>query len=120
MNGIVELLRDLNEEFGGDIVQLGHLLRYRDPLAGGVSGLHLAVERDQEEVVWLLLWLASSVSSGAFPDHARHVAESWQIQRIVVTGDDIRSLRTDAGLSAEDIARSQGGRWDALATILHH
>lgn len=119
LDGIVELLRDLNDEFNGDTVQLGHVLRYRDPLAGGISALHLAVQHDHEEIAWLLLWLVSSLDTSVFPDHARHVAASWQIQRLDTAGDDIRALRTDAGLSAGDIARSKGGRWDALADILH-
>ncbi|KAH6667011.1 hypothetical protein F5X68DRAFT_225271 [Plectosphaerella plurivora] len=112
--GIVEMLQNLHEENGGDIVQLGHLLRYRDPLAGGTSGIHLAIQKGREEVVWLLLWLASTVPTEMFPDEVRHMAESYRIQRLDMTGADIRALIDDAGQSARDIAEAQGGQWASL------
>lgn len=112
--GIVEMLHHLSAENGGDIPQLGHVLRYRDPLAGGVSGLHLAIQQGQEEVMWLLLWLASSVPTDVFPTEAQHMAQVHQIDRLDTMGADIRGLVNDAGRSALDIAQSQGGRWERV------
>lgn len=112
--GIVELLDDASHELGSDKLQLGHLIRYRDPLAGGKSGLHLAIEHGQQQVVWLLLWLASSLSIDAFPLEARHEAKSLGIERLDVAGEDIRGLRTDDEQLADDIARTMPGQWATL------
>jgi hypothetical protein len=112
--GIVEMLQDLHAETDGDVVQLGHLLRYRDPLGGGKSGLHLAIQEGREEVVWLLLWLASGAPTDLFPEEVRRMAQSYQIGRLDTAGADIRALVDDAGQSARDIAEAQGGRWEQI------
>ncbi|GJC85304.1 hypothetical protein ColLi_08142 [Colletotrichum liriopes] len=115
VQGVVDLLQDANEELAGDVAQLGQLIRYQDPLAGGKSALHLALEKDQEEVVWLLLWIASPVPTDVFPVSARQAAEALQIVRLTNdNAEDIRALRTEAGQTAEDIARSKPARWGAL------
>lgn len=114
VEGILELLQDTSRNSGYDTIQLGHLLRYRDPLVGGKSGLHLAIENSQDEVVWLLLWLASSLLENAFPSSLRQIADSMNVERIDISGADIRALQTDAGLTAEDIARAMSGPWDSL------
>ncbi|OHW99743.1 ring finger-like protein [Colletotrichum incanum] len=115
VQGVVDLLQDANEELAGDVAQLGQLIRYQDPLAGGKSALHLALEKEQEEVVWLLLWIASPVPTDVFPVSARQAAESLQIVRLTNdNAEDIRALRTEAGQTAEDVARSKPARWGAL------
>ncbi|KAF6821773.1 hypothetical protein CMUS01_11352 [Colletotrichum musicola] len=115
IQGVVELLRDANEELSGDVARLGQLIRYQDPLAGAKSALHVAVEKCQEEVVWLLLWIASPVPTDLFPDSARQVADALQIVRLTNdNAEDIRALRTDAGQTAEDVAKSMPARWTAL------
>ncbi|KAM0334005.1 hypothetical protein ACHAQA_001025 [Verticillium albo-atrum] len=112
--GIVELLHDASQELGGDTIQLGHLIRYRDPLNGNKSGLHLAVERGREEVVWLLLWLASSLPTDDFPESARNIAKAAHIGRLDVSGDDIRSLQSDDGKLANDIAQRMPDQWGTV------
>ncbi|OLN86347.1 hypothetical protein CCHL11_09352 [Colletotrichum chlorophyti] len=122
VQGIVELLQDANEELAGDITQLGQLIRYQDPLAGGKSALHVAVEKAQEEVLWLLLWIASPLPTDAFPIAARQAAEALQIVRLTNdNAEDIRALRTESGQTADDIAKGMPARWGALieAGILH-
>ncbi|TQN72012.1 hypothetical protein CSHISOI_03525 [Colletotrichum shisoi] len=115
VQGVVDLLQDANEELAGDVAQLGQLIRYQDPLAAGKSALHLALEKEQEEAVWLLLWIASPVPTDVFPLSARQAAEALQIVRLTNdNADDIRALRTDAGQTAEDVARSNSARWGAL------
>ncbi|KAM0272230.1 hypothetical protein ACHAQH_008772 [Verticillium albo-atrum] len=113
-SGIVELLHDASAELGGDTVQLGHLIRYRDPLNSNKSGLHLAVERGREEVFWLLLWLASSLPTDSFPDSARDIAKAAHIGRLDISGDDIRSLQSDAGKSPYDIAQRMPDQWGII------
>ncbi|KAJ4302540.1 hypothetical protein N0V88_002690 [Collariella sp. IMI 366227] len=44
------------------------LLLWRDPLNGGKSALHVALEAQQEEAVWLLLWLGSNAARENFPE----------------------------------------------------
>ncbi|KAF4819067.1 hypothetical protein CGCTS75_v011801 [Colletotrichum tropicale] len=122
VQGIVELLQDANEELNGDITQLGQLIRYQDPLAGGKSPLHVAVEKSQEEVVWLLLWIASPLPTDLFPQSARQAAEALQIVRLTNdNAQDIRAIQNDAGQTAEDVAKGLPARWAALvdAGILH-
>ncbi|CRK48154.1 hypothetical protein BN1723_001411 [Verticillium longisporum] len=112
--GIVELLHDASAELGGDTVQLGHLIRYRDPLHNNKSGLHLAVEKGREEVLWLLLWLASSLPTESFPESAQNVAKAAHIGRLDTSGDDIRFLQSVGGKSAYDIAQRMPDQWGVI------
>ena len=109
--GIVELLRDVHDEVG----DIESLVRYQDPLAEMKSGLHLAVESRQEDVVWLLLWLSSTMSSESFPPPARQVAESMGLGRLTVQSDaDIRALRDGHGQTAEALAQQNQAAWSRL------
>ncbi|KAK2021162.1 hypothetical protein LX32DRAFT_646680 [Colletotrichum zoysiae] len=115
VQGVVDLLQDANEELAGDVVQLAQLIRYRDPLAGGMSALHLALDKEHDEIVWLLLWIASPLPTDLFPVSARQAAEALRIVRLTNdVAEDIRALRTDAGQTAEDVARTKPARWGAL------
>ncbi|KAH7324444.1 hypothetical protein B0I35DRAFT_348096 [Stachybotrys elegans] len=108
--GIVELLRDASDEVG----DMASFVRYQDPLSEMKSGLHVAVEKGQEEAVWLLLWLCSTIPTAAFPGPARQAAEAMGVGRLGVAADgDIRALRDSQGRTAEDTAR-QSGAWTAL------
>ncbi|KAI1845132.1 hypothetical protein JX265_002783 [Neoarthrinium moseri] len=123
VGGIVELLRDV-EQGDGDEPSMNpmQLLRYQDPLSGSKSGLHLAVEKAQEEVLWLLLWLASPLPTDVFPAAAVEAAQSMGLQR-PSTGraDDIRLLQDDRGRTAESIATEMDGIWSMVvqAGALH-
>jgi hypothetical protein len=54
--GIIELLKAIDEDSDEGDMTSAELLRYQDPLDGMKSGLHVAIEKSQQEVVWLLLW----------------------------------------------------------------
>lgn len=109
--GIVELLRHASDQ----LTDIGLLLRYQDPLSSMKSALHLAVENDQDEVFWLLLWLSSTLPNAAFPDPARQAAEAMAITRHnVAPNTDIRSLRDSNGRTAGDLAGQLSGSWSAL------
>lgn len=113
VGGIVDLLQDASGE-GADV---GELIRYQDPLAEMKSGLHLAVENQQEEVVWLLLWLSSTVPSESFPEMARQSAESMGLGRLHVdAAGDVRGLRDSQGRDAETMAQQSAG---SLAGLLN-
>ncbi|KAI0134633.1 hypothetical protein BJ170DRAFT_208627 [Xylariales sp. AK1849] len=123
ISGIVELLRDA-EQGGEDGPALSpmQLVRYQDPLGNSKSGLHLAVEKSQAEVAFLLLWLASPLPTEMFPEAAVDVALSMGIRRPTTTrADDIRLLQDDRGRTAEAIAAEMGGIWTAMvdARSLH-
>lgn len=109
--GIIDLLRDASEE-GADV---GSIIRYQDPLADMKSGLHLAVENHQEEIVWTLLWLSSTVSTDVFPPLVRQTAEGVGLGRLDVDANaDVRRLRNSEGLVAEAIAQRNPGSLSAL------
>lgn len=104
--GAVELLHAAEEE---DPESLPSLVLYRDPLAESRSALHLAVEASQEGFVWLLLWIASVIPEGAFPDELRALAEAVGLERMQVEGaEDVRGLRDENGDTAEALAQKTG------------
>lgn len=111
VGGIVELLHDANDQSA----DLQALILYQDPLSSMQSGLHLAIAKGQEEVVWLLLWLSSTLSTDTFPIPARQVAESLGVGRQSVDADrDIRSLKDNHGRLAENVAQQLSGQWSSL------
>ncbi|KAF5022220.1 hypothetical protein F66182_5735 [Fusarium sp. NRRL 66182] len=111
VGGIVELLRDVSDE----IEDMASFVSYQDPLADMKSGLHLAIENAQEESLWLLLWLCSTIPDSSFPDYARSVAETVGVGRLPVTKEkDIRGLRDGHGRTAADLAQQQQGQWGSI------
>ncbi|KAI1500840.1 hypothetical protein F5X99DRAFT_384594 [Biscogniauxia marginata] len=123
VHGIIDLLRDAEQPAEeGPKMSPAKLLRYQDPLANMRSGLHLAIERTQTEVVWLLLWVASSLREGAFPEVAMRTAYAVGLERPAVSpSEDIRMLADDRGRTAEMLAAEKGGAWAAVvqAGLLH-
>ncbi|KAH8671152.1 hypothetical protein BX600DRAFT_434275 [Xylariales sp. PMI_506] len=125
VEGILEVLKDAEQPSEeGDDPKLGalKLLRYQDPLGGSKSGVHLAIEKGQEEVVWLLLWLASPLPAHAFPEAAVNTAAAMGINRpTTVRAEDIRLLQDDGGRTAEAVAAEMDGLWRAMinAGVLH-
>lgn len=107
--GIIELLKAIEEDRDEDEMSPQELLRYQDPLDGMKTGLHMAMEKDQQEAVWLLLWLASSLPTGVFPEEVAQAAQVMGAGRETAEGTDIRSLRDEQHRTAEDVARSMGG-----------
>ncbi|OTB08978.1 hypothetical protein M426DRAFT_316270 [Hypoxylon sp. CI-4A] len=116
VGGIVELLRDADQTAAVQpVMNASQLIRYQDPLAESKSGLHLAVEKGQEEVVWLLLWIASTLHTGSFPEPAVQEAQSMGIQRpSTLASEDIRALTDNQGRTAETVAAQMGGLWTTI------
>lgn len=116
VGGIVELLQDVaaDEADGAvDGMDVATILRYQDPLNGMRSGLHVAVERNQEEVFWLLLWLASGLSTTAFPEAVSQASLGMGLQKGEVGPgkEDIRFLKDGQGRTAVDLCSAAGGQW---------
>ncbi|CAD6450904.1 faf8eb4a-ee45-4557-9c06-25fcede9c95e [Sclerotinia trifoliorum] len=106
--GINDLLSAVDDDEDGEGISAKPILRYQDPLDGMKSGLHVAVEKGQEEVIWLLLWLASTLSTNIFPEQITQMAETVGVGRDTADGEDIRNLRDAEGRLASDLARSTG------------
>jgi len=114
VTGVVELLKALEEEPDEGDMSPAELLRFQDPLDGMKTGLHVAIERSQQEAAWLLLWLASPLQTHTFPDEVVQAAESLEAGRETARGVDVRSLRDEQGRTAEDVAGNMGDSWSAL------
>jgi hypothetical protein len=115
VGGIVDLLQDIYQDGGEPGLPLAQLIRYQDPLANMKSGLHLAIEQGQEEIVWLLLWIASPLRTDVFPGSLREIAQAMGLQRPVISpSEDIRALKDEQGRMAEAIAAEQEGPWVTL------
>ncbi len=64
VRGIVKLLKVIQEDSGDEDMSPGDLMRYQDRLDANKTGLHMAIEKEQQEVVLLLLWLARALWVG--------------------------------------------------------
>lgn len=112
--GIIELLRAIDKEPDEGDMSSAELLRYQDPLDVMKTGLHIAIEKSQQEAAWLLLWLASELPTSSFPDEIARSAAVLGAGRETARGADIRSLRDAAGRTAGDVAESMGPIWTGL------
>ena len=115
VSGIVELLQSVAEEEDEESMSREEILRFQDPLDSMHTGLHVGILRSQQEVVWLLLWLASGVSTSAFPEEVSQAAHAMGADRETAAGGvDIRGLRNEQGQTGEDLARTMGDVWRLL------
>ena len=88
------------------------VLRYQDQIGSMGSGLHVAIQNQRVEVVWLLLLLASTLELDRFPAAILQAAQSLGIQREDQSAKvDIRSLKDFQGMTAEQRAASMAGNW---------
>ncbi|KAL8772158.1 MAG: hypothetical protein Q9209_002593 [Squamulea sp. 1 TL-2023] len=89
------------------------VLRYQDPMGSLSTGLHVAVSNGREEIVWLLLFLASSLELQFFPPDVVQAAQTLGATREEQTGKvDIRVLEDSEHRMAHDLARQLGGIWE--------
>src|SRR3569833_1100958 len=107
--GILGVIKDAGEATDGESMPGGELLRYQDPLNSMKSGLHLAVEKNLEQVCYLLLFLASQLPTESFPADVLQSAKQIDLARRQGRGDDIRTLRGGSGGAAGGGARGGGG-----------
>ncbi|KAK0644400.1 hypothetical protein B0T16DRAFT_417609 [Cercophora newfieldiana] len=106
VSGLVELLMDVDNDEDVDI-DATQLLRWTDPLNGGKSALHVAIEAGQEEPFWLLLWLGSGMKGEFFPEEMRQVG----LPRGEVGGEDIRFIQDAEGRRPRDLLMRMGPPW---------
>ncbi|KAK5990975.1 hypothetical protein PT974_09250 [Cladobotryum mycophilum] len=111
VEGIVELLRDVANQQA----HIGSILCHQDPLSDMQSGLHVAIRNKQDEAVWLLLWLASSLPTVTFPESVHRATGLVGLGRLSMEPlDDIRNLKDSHGHTAEQLARQQPEYWSVL------
>ncbi|KAB5539354.1 hypothetical protein GE09DRAFT_315811 [Coniochaeta sp. 2T2.1] len=107
VEGIVEILKDADAP-----EERAALLSYRDPLAGGRTALHVAVENGRADAFWLLLWTASNLPTDNFSLEMRQTMGSIGLERgLVVGGEDLRFVKDGEGRTAGDYAAASG-QWD--------
>jgi hypothetical protein len=117
VGGIVELLADVQDDAELGDMSPSEILRYQDPLDGNKTAMHVALEKHQQEVAWLLLWLGSGLDDTAFPDEVVAAAYSLGAGRELATaGQDIRGFRDEQERLPGDVAREVGG-WDILLAL---
>ena len=95
------------------------LLVWTDPLNGGKSALHVAVEARQEDVFWLLLWLGSAAPTAAFPAVVAQTAAGMGFQRRdlarMPAADDVRGVRDASGRTPADVCFEVGPPFSSYA-----
>lgn len=118
VDAVVAMMQDDDSDDDGDdddAMQDGQqidILRYQDTLGDMQSGLHAAVQGGSQEIVWLLLLLASSLDYSQFPPEVFEAAKKFGVEREDQTGkEDIRTLRDAQGRTAEALAAELGGVW---------
>ncbi len=115
VSDMVGILTDVDAD--EDALSAAQLLVWRDPLNGGRSALHVALEARQEEVVWLLLWLGSAARRVDFPDAVVQVAQAMGLprpERGLAGGEDVRFVKDDGGRTAGDVCLELGAPWTRL------
>lgn len=113
IEAIASVVKDEGDEDDNAPTTKHDILRYRDPMGGMSSGLHIAIQAQQDRVVWMLLLLASNLSLDLFPPEVHQGAEQLELVRENQAGkEDIRSLRDAEGRRAEQLAIGIGGMWN--------
>ncbi|KAL8870491.1 MAG: hypothetical protein Q9174_003480 [Haloplaca sp. 1 TL-2023] len=117
VGAILDMLnsKDEEDEEVRDDVPSAHaidVLRYQDPLSNMNTGLHIAISAGKDDIVWLLLFLASSLEPEFFPPDVLQAANTLGAVREDQTGKaDIRVLEDSTGRTAEGLAKELGGKW---------
>ncbi|RMZ82294.1 hypothetical protein DV738_g1707, partial [Chaetothyriales sp. CBS 135597] len=106
-------LRTHPQEREGHAFFVPELLRYSGTFEGiDGSGLHVAIRYGREEVAWLLLVLASSLSWSDFPPIVLQAMNGLKLTKEDrQPGLDIRAIKDGSGRTAKALAQELGGIW---------
>ncbi|KAL8852628.1 MAG: hypothetical protein Q9221_002508 [Calogaya cf. arnoldii] len=89
------------------------VLRYQDPMGSLSTGLHVAMSNGREDIVWLLLFLATRLELHNFPPDVLEAAQTLGATREEQTGKvDIRIIEDSNDRTAENLAQELGGKWE--------
>ena len=125
VEAIVNLLKDVEgedeveAEDGGERTSTAardiDILRYQDPIGSMRSGLHVAIQNEQEEVVWLLLYLASGLDLDKSPGQMLMATHDSGIRPEDRRPEpDIRTLENAEGITPGLLARSMRTSWGSV------
>ncbi|KAK3682183.1 hypothetical protein B0T22DRAFT_278694 [Podospora appendiculata] len=117
VTGIVELLSSVSADDDVDL-SAEQLLSWTDPLEGGRSALHIAIEAQREEVFWLLLWLGSGLKTEMFPANVVQTAQAMGLRgrrEVVPREQDVRFVVDERGRSPMDVCWEVGPPWSHYA-----
>jgi hypothetical protein len=93
------------------------LMRWQNPLDNNKSTLMVAVEENQIDPFYLLLWTASRAPEEAFPRRLLTSVQQSGIARPPCGPVDIRSIQDANGDTAKDYAQRMGGEWQFLVDV---
>lgn len=96
----------------GPSISNDEILIFQDSLNGMRTALHAAVANNNETVVWLMLWLASTLDRSLFPREIVETAHELELSRPDMNKVDVRRLQDEDGMTAEQHATQIGGLWD--------
>ncbi|KAK0701508.1 hypothetical protein B0T21DRAFT_397479 [Apiosordaria backusii] len=118
-SGLLELLADADSD-PEITLSLPQLLSFRDPLNNSKTALHVALENTQEEIFWLLLWLASGVHTSVFPEQVVQSCEGVGLPRrqTVPKEEDLRFIPDGEGSTPGRYCVELGGAWKQYAERL--
>ena len=109
LEAVLDLLQDDDEE---DDVLATDVLRYQDQLREMQSTLQAAIAGGNQNIAWLLLYLATDMPLDQLPHELVQQAQSIGLQRGDIVGKaDVRSLKDLQGRTAEQIAMQVGDPW---------
>lgn len=108
LEATLDVLQDDDEE--DDLAT--DVLRYQDQLSEMQSTLQAAILGGNQDIAWLLLYLASDLPLDQFPSDLVQQAQTIGLHRGDTVGKaDVRALKDLSGRTAEQIASEVGGPW---------
>jgi hypothetical protein len=115
VGGMVEVLQDVDSDEEEEM-DAQRLLRWVDPLNGGKTVLHVAIEGKQEEVLWMLLWLGADLPASAFPQAVASAAAEMGLPHPenVTRDQDVRFMKDERGKAPGDLLAEMGPPWSTL------
>jgi hypothetical protein len=115
IDALVHLIKDAELNDAEEASDKVDVLRYQGTFEGiEGSGLHVAIRYNQEEVVWLMLVLGSSLDWSQFPPQVLQAMELLNLSKDDrKVGIDLRSLKDSEGRTAAALAQEMAGVWSS-------
>ena len=113
VDALIHLVQD-DEIEEDDTLSVGlDVLRYTGSFEGiEGSGLHVAIQNNQQEVAWLLLVLGSSLAWSEIPTSVLNAMQTMNVSKEDRSAKpDIRTLKDSEGRTAASLAKEVGGIW---------
>lgn len=114
LDAVIHLIKDSEADDGDEDEDIADILRYRGTFEGiEGSGLHVAIQYNQQEVAWLLLALGSQLAWDKFPPVVLKAMQGLGLEKGDRNGDpDIRTLVDGDGRTPAELAQQLRGPWE--------